>query len=92
VSAEAKILEHMAAAMDRILNPPAPKVRFEPHPLDFCDVCGAKDKYDSFATIFRTAARSRCAMTASATRRRTAVSATRRKLNATAATSPTTNR
>jgi hypothetical protein len=53
VSAEAKILEHMAAAMDRILTPPAPKVRFEPHPLDFCDVCGAKDKYDSFAHDFQ---------------------------------------
>jgi hypothetical protein len=53
VNAEAKILEHMAAAMDRILNPPAPKVRFEPHPLDFCDVCGAKDKYDSFAHDFQ---------------------------------------
>jgi hypothetical protein len=52
VSAEAKILEHMAAAMDRILAP-APKVRFEPHPLDFCDVCNAEDKHDQFVHDFQ---------------------------------------
>jgi hypothetical protein len=52
VSAEAKILEHMAAAMDRILTP-APKPRIERNPLDRCDVCGALDRYASFAHDFQ---------------------------------------
>jgi hypothetical protein len=47
VNAEAKILEHMAAAMDRVFTP-APKVRFEPNPLDRCDVCNAPDTNASF--------------------------------------------
>jgi hypothetical protein len=52
VSAELKIMTHALDAMDRILGS-APKVRIEPNPLNFCDVCGAEDELASFAHDFQ---------------------------------------